>query len=41
MGTALLVVLESLTQAERVAFVLHEVFAMPYADISQVVGLSP
>ncbi|MDQ0677317.1 RNA polymerase sigma factor (sigma-70 family) [Arthrobacter pascens] len=40
-STALLVVLESLTPAERVAFVLREVFAMPYADIAQVVGRSP
>ncbi|MFD5864452.1 RNA polymerase sigma factor SigJ [Agromyces sp. NPDC127015] len=37
-STALLVVLESLTPAERVAFVLHEVFAMPFAEIAEVVG---
>lgn len=38
---ALLVVLESLTPAERVAFVLHEVFAVPYAEIAEIVGRSP
>lgn len=37
---ALLVVLEALTPAERVAFVLHDVFAMPFADIAQAVGRS-
>jgi RNA polymerase sigma-70 factor (ECF subfamily) len=39
-STALLVVLESMTPAERVTFVLHDVFAMPFDDISQVVGRS-
>jgi RNA polymerase sigma-70 factor (ECF subfamily) len=39
-STALLVVLESLTPAERVAFVLHDVFAMPFAEIAEVVGRS-
>ncbi len=38
---ALLVVLESLTPAERVAFVLHEVFAMPFGEIADIVGRSP
>ena len=38
---ALLVVLESLTPAERVAFVLHEVFAVPFAEIAETVGRSP
>lgn len=38
---ALLVVLESLTPAERVAFVLHEVFAVPFAEIAEIVGRSP
>jgi RNA polymerase sigma-70 factor, ECF subfamily len=38
---ALLVVLESLTPAERVAFVLHEVFAVPYGEIAEIVGRSP
>ncbi|WP_350227472.1 RNA polymerase sigma factor SigJ [Agromyces mangrovi Wang et al. 2018] len=40
-STALLVVLESLSPAERVAFVLHDVFAMPFAEIGEVVGRSP
>ncbi|WP_448003437.1 RNA polymerase sigma factor SigJ [Agromyces bauzanensis] len=38
---ALLVVLESLTPAERVAFVLHEVFGVPFAEIAEIVGRSP
>ncbi|WP_350347622.1 RNA polymerase sigma factor SigJ [Agromyces sp. G08B096] len=40
-STAMLIVLESLTPAERVAFVLHDVFAMPFAEIAEVVGRSP
>lgn len=40
-STALLVVLEALTPAERVAFVLHEVFAVPFAEIAEVVGRTP
>lgn len=40
-STALLLVLESLTPAERVAFVLHDVFAMPFAEIAETVGRSP
>lgn len=40
-STALLVVLESMTPAERVAFVLHDVFAMPFGEIAQIVGRSP
>lgn len=40
-STALLVVLESLTPAERVAFVLHDVFAMPFGEIAEIVGRSP
>ena len=40
-STALLVVLEAMTPAERVAFVLHDVFAMPFAEIASVVGRSP
>jgi RNA polymerase sigma-70 factor (ECF subfamily) len=39
-STALLVVLESMTPAERVAFVLHDVFAMPFDEIAQIVGRS-
>ena len=37
---ALLVVLESLTPAERVAFVLHDVFAVPFDEIAETLGRS-
>jgi RNA polymerase sigma factor (sigma-70 family) len=40
-GLALLVVLESLTPAERVAFVLHDVFAVPFDEIAPIVGRAP
>jgi RNA polymerase sigma-70 factor, ECF subfamily len=40
-GVALLVVLDNLTPAERVAFVLHDMFAVPFDDIAVVVGRSP
>lgn len=40
-GLALLVVLETLSPAERVAFVLHDVFAMPFDEIAQVLDRSP
>lgn len=40
-GGALLVVLETLTPAERVAFVLHDVFGLPFADIAEAVGRTP
>lgn len=40
-SSALLVVLESMTPAERVAFVLHDVFAVPFAEIAEVVGRTP
>lgn len=40
-STALLVVLEAMTPAERVAFVLHDVFALPFPEIAEVVGRSP
>ena len=40
-GPALIVVLEALSPAERVAFVLHDVFAVPFAEIAPVVGRSP
>jgi RNA polymerase sigma-70 factor (ECF subfamily) len=40
-GLALLVVLDRLTPAERIAFVLHDVFALSFAEISTVVGRSP
>jgi RNA polymerase sigma-70 factor (ECF subfamily) len=39
-STALLVVLESLTPAERVAFVLHDVFGVPFDEIAETVGRS-
>ncbi|MFL6029564.1 MAG: RNA polymerase sigma factor SigJ [Gaiellaceae bacterium] len=37
-GLALLVVLDALTPAERVAFVLHDVFAVPFDEIGPIVG---
>jgi RNA polymerase sigma-70 factor (ECF subfamily) len=40
-GLALLVVLDALTPAERVAFVLHDVFAVPFDDIAPIVGRTP
>jgi RNA polymerase sigma factor (sigma-70 family) len=40
-STALLVVMETMTPAERVAFVLHDVFAVPFDEIAVVVGRSP
>ncbi|WP_067648724.1 sigma-70 family RNA polymerase sigma factor [Nocardia harenae] len=40
-GTALLVVLESLSPAERLAFVLHDMFALPYEQIAPIVGRTP
>ncbi len=40
-GLAMLVVLEALTPAERVAFVLHDVFAVPFEDIAPIVGRTP
>ena len=38
---AFLVVLEQLTPAERVSFVLHDVFRYPFAEIAEIVGRSP
>jgi len=40
-GTALLVVLEAMTPAERVAFVLHDVFGLPFVEIADVVSRTP
>ena len=40
-GVALLVVLDTLTPAERLTFVLHDLFAVPYDEIAAVVGKSP
>jgi RNA polymerase sigma-70 factor (ECF subfamily) len=40
-GLALLVVLETLTPAERLAFVLHDMFAVPFDEIAPMLGRSP
>jgi RNA polymerase sigma factor (sigma-70 family) len=40
-GLALLVVLETLTPAERLAFVLHDMFDVPFDEIGPIVGRSP
>jgi RNA polymerase sigma-70 factor (ECF subfamily) len=40
-GLALLVVLETLAPPERLAFVLHDMFAVPFEEIAPVVGCSP
>jgi RNA polymerase sigma-70 factor, ECF subfamily len=39
-GLALLVVLDALTPAERLAFVLHDLFGMPFAEVAAVLGRS-
>jgi RNA polymerase sigma factor (sigma-70 family) len=41
LGLALLVVLETLSPAERLAFVLHDMFAVPFDEIAPIVGRSP
>ena len=41
LGLALLVVLETLSPAERLAFVLHDMFAVPFDDIARIVDRSP
>lgn len=38
---AFLVVLESMTPAERVAFILHDVFRYPFPEVAEIVGRSP
>jgi RNA polymerase sigma factor (sigma-70 family) len=38
---AFLVVLESMTPAERVAFVLHDVFRYPFPEVAEIVGRTP
>src|SRR6516162_8418589 len=38
---AFMVVLDSMTPAERVAFVLHDVFGYPFADVAEIVGRTP
>jgi RNA polymerase sigma-70 factor (ECF subfamily) len=40
-GLALLVVLDMLSPAERLAFVLHEMFGVPFEEIASIVGRSP
>ena len=40
-GLALLVVLDTLTPAERLAFVLHDMFAVPFEEIAPMVGRTP
>jgi RNA polymerase sigma factor (sigma-70 family) len=40
-GAALLVVLETLNPAERLAFVLHDMFAVPFEEIAPIVGRTP
>ncbi len=40
-GLALLVILETLAPAERLAFVLHDMFSVPFEEIAGIVGRSP
>jgi RNA polymerase sigma-70 factor (ECF subfamily) len=40
-GLALLVLLETLTPAERLAFVLHDMFGVPFVEIAPIVGRTP
>jgi DNA-directed RNA polymerase specialized sigma24 family protein len=40
-GLALLVVLETLSPAERLAYVLHDIFAVPFDEIAPIVDRSP
>ncbi|GAB3147436.1 sigma-70 family RNA polymerase sigma factor [Microbispora hainanensis] len=40
-GPALMVVLDGLAPAERLAFVLHDVFAVPFGEIANILGRSP
>jgi RNA polymerase sigma factor (sigma-70 family) len=40
-GMAFMVVLESMTPAERVAFILHDVFRYPFNEIAEIVGRTP
>jgi len=41
LNLAFLVVLESMTPAERVAFILHDVFCHPFAEVAEIVGRTP
>ncbi|WP_040687317.1 sigma-70 family RNA polymerase sigma factor [Nocardia vinacea] len=40
-GLALLVVLDTLTPAERLTFVLHDLFDLPYAELAPILGRTP
>jgi RNA polymerase sigma-70 factor, ECF subfamily len=40
-GLALMVVLETLVPAERVAFVLHDVFGIPFEEVARILGRTP
>ena len=40
-GMAFLVVLDSMTPAERVAFILHDVFCYPFSEVAEITGRSP
>src|SRR3954452_23576696 len=40
-GPALMVVLDTLSPSERLAFVLHDMFAVPFPEIAEIVGCSP
>jgi RNA polymerase sigma-70 factor, ECF subfamily len=40
-GLALIVVLDALTPAERLAFVLHDLFAVPFPEVAAILGRSP
>jgi RNA polymerase sigma-70 factor (ECF subfamily) len=40
-GLALMVVLDALTPAERLAFVLHDMFAVPFDELAPIVGRTP
>jgi RNA polymerase sigma factor (sigma-70 family) len=40
-GMAFLVVLEAMTPAERVAFILHDVFGYPFAEVAEITGRTP
>src|SRR3569623_903166 len=40
-GAALMIVLDTLAPAERLAFVLHDMFAVPFEDIAPLVGRAP
>src|SRR5213083_2697514 len=40
-GLAMLVVLETLTPPERVAFVLHDMFGVPFSEIGEITGRAP